>query len=35
MNESYISYKDYVVALLDEVEKKKFIKKTCTAISEK
>ena len=35
MNESYISYKDYVVALLDEVENKKFIKKACTAISEK
>lgn len=34
-NESYISYKDYVKVLLDEVENKKYINQVMTAVSEK
>ena len=34
-NESYISYKDYVRVLLDEVENKKYINQVMTAVSEK
>lgn len=33
--ESYISYSDYVIALLDEVEKPKFICKRFTAVGER
>lgn len=32
--ESYISYQDYAIALLDEVENSRFIKKRFTAVSE-
>ncbi len=35
MNESYISYSDYVIALLDEIENQTFIRKVFTAVSEK
>lgn len=33
--ESYISYEDYAIALVDEIENKKFIKKRFTAVSDK
>lgn len=35
LNESYISYKDYVKVLVDEVENKKYINQVMTAVSEK
>lgn len=35
LNESYISYKDYVKVLMDEVENKVYINKVMTAVSEK
>lgn len=34
-NESYISYKDFVKVLLDEVENKKYVNQVMTAVSEK
>ncbi|MBP5243454.1 MAG: NAD(P)-dependent oxidoreductase, partial [Succinivibrio sp.] len=34
-NESYISYADYAVALVDEIENRKFIGKRFTAVGER